>query len=416
MKRNLITQIKNEWRDNLWLIVELIVVSVAVWILTVFLCMALRTKFEEKGFDITDVYKIAVRTVPATSPEFIDNGDKTQANNLSDLRMLMQHIRKSPYVEVAAFSCGALPYSFNYSGNELHVIGSEDSVHYRGNIRIATPEIVRVIKPISIDNLPPSQLEKMLKDGGLLISPNQEYDRIRNTRDLLGEKVMLFDTVNPRTISALIYSIKRTEYEPQISTVLMGIDENEDRYLRACHEIALRVKPGMGKKFEEEFYSSPDMRRLRNVYLSELSYMEDVRAANQQHADTQVRLICAGIVFLIVIIFLGLLGTFWFRIRQRVAEIALRKTCGATSSDIFRRTISEGMLLLTIASIPAIAFDIFIHTKLVSIGYSVSEYAWLSLIAFCATTVLMTLMIIAGIAFPARKAMEIEPALALKEE
>ena len=45
--------------------------------------------------------------------------------------------------------------------------------------------------------------------------------------------------------------------------------------------------------------------------------MEDVRAANQHYSDSMVRLWSAGIVFLLVIIFLGLLGTFWFRIRQR---------------------------------------------------------------------------------------------------
>ncbi len=34
MKRNLLTQIKNEWRDNLWLVIELAIVAVAIWALS----------------------------------------------------------------------------------------------------------------------------------------------------------------------------------------------------------------------------------------------------------------------------------------------------------------------------------------------------------------------------------------------
>lgn len=416
MKRNLITQIKNEWRDNLWLIIELMIVSVAVWMLCVFLNMAVRYKFEEKGFDTEDVYKIAIRTLPETSPEYIDNGEKTWSDNMSDRRMLINRIRKSPYVEAAAFSSNALPYQFNYMGNELNIIGSEDSIRYGGNVRLASPEIVKVLKPVSLDNIPAEELENMLRSNGLFISPELRYDRLRNTRDLLGKKALLYDTVTPRTVSALIASIRRNEYEHPVGTILMGIDENHDGLVAEAGDIAVRVKPGMGKKFEEEFYSTPEMRRMRNVYLTQLSDMDDVRSANQHHSDTQVRLVCSGILFLIVIIFLGLLGTFWFRIRQRSGEIALRKTCGATDSDIFKRTIGEGILLLVIASIPAIAADIFLHYKIVSSDTVPSEYAWVSVIAFGVTTLLMALMIIAGIAFPAKKAMEIEPAIALKEE
>lgn len=186
MKRNLITQIKNEWRDNLWLIIELMIVSVAVWMLCVFLNMAVRYKFEEKGFDTEDVYKIAIRTLPETSPEYINNGEKTWSDNMSDRRMLINRIRKSPYVEAAAFSSNALPYQFNYMGNELNIIGSEDSIRYGGNVRLASPEIVRVLKPVSLDNIPAEELENMLRSNGLFISPELRYDRLRNTRDLFG--------------------------------------------------------------------------------------------------------------------------------------------------------------------------------------------------------------------------------------
>lgn len=55
MKRNLLTQIKNEWRDNLWLVIELAIVAVAIWALSFTLYDTLRPKFDDKGYDIDNV-------------------------------------------------------------------------------------------------------------------------------------------------------------------------------------------------------------------------------------------------------------------------------------------------------------------------------------------------------------------------
>lgn len=229
---------------------------------------------------------------------------------------------------------------------------------------------------------------------------------------------MLFDTVYPKLISGIISDMKRSEYEHQIGTILAPIDESQDNMLSFSSEIAVRVKSGMGKKFEEEFLTDRNMRKLRNVYLTELTDMADARRDTQYSQDTQVRLIVAGIMFLLIIIFLGLLGTFWFRIRQRSAEIALRMTCGATSGDIFRRTIGEGILLLLITMIPTLIIEVILHFKFVvdeSFPFWLPE--WLpSAAAFAFTLIIMAAMIVAGVVFPARKAMKIEPAIALKEE
>lgn len=418
MNRKLITQIKNECRDNIWMIVELTVVAVAIWLLTIFLFMAVYPKFDETGTDINDVYKIKIKTIDSQSPEYQDFGDSQKETEFADMRMLMRRIRKSPYVEAAAFSCNAMPYQYNYQGNGLNPIGSTDSILYNGNVRMGSPEIVRVLRPVSHDNLSYSEMEDMLRKGGILISHSPLYDRQRDTRKLIGQKVMLFDTVYPKLISGIISDMKRSEYEHQIGTILAPIDESQDNMLSFSSEIAVRVKSGMGKKFEEEFLTDRNMRKLRNVYLTELTDMADARRDTQYSQDTQVRLIVAGIMFLLIIIFLGLLGTFWFRIRQRSAEIALRMTCGATSGDIFRRTIGEGILLLLITMIPTLIIEVILHFKFVvdeSFPFWLPE--WLpSAAAFAFTLIIMAAMIVAGVVFPARKAMKIEPAIALKEE
>lgn len=417
MKRNLITQIKNEWRDNLWLIVELTVVAVAVWYLAFTLLYTLKPKFDTKGFNVENVYRVDIRNVSPESPDFVNLGEDNEAAGLSDLRMIIQRIRRSPHVEAAAFSSNALPYQYSYIGNELNVVGSDDSIKYNGNVRIASPDIVRIIRPESVDGLSLKQMEADLRNNGLFISPEDSYfSKFRNVHDLIGKKVIIYrDTLNPKSISGLIESIRRSEYENATGTILMGMDENDNTMLSRVSEIAILVKRGMQKKFEEEFYSDRDMRRLRNVYLTHLQSMEDVRHSSQYFQDTAVRRISFGIIFLLVIIFLGMLGTFWFRIRQRMGEIALRKTCGATNSEIFRRIISEGLILMAIAAIPAMAISAVLFFKVISEG-NPDSFIWYAVSAFAISLLLMCVIIVTGIIFPARKAMEIEPAIALKEE
>ena len=49
------------------------------------------------------------------------------------------------------------------------------------------------------------------------------------------------------------------------------------------------------------------------------------------------------VLFLLVNVFLGLIGTFWFRTRRRRSEIALRMTMGSTRGGVFRLLIGSGI-------------------------------------------------------------------------
>ena len=121
--------------------------------------------------------------------------------------------------------------------------------------------------------------------------------------------------------------------------------------------------------------------------------------------------------FLLVNIFLGLLGTFWFRTQQRKSEIALHKAHGATNQMVFTRLLSEGWLLLLIITPLALIIDF-------NLAYAELN-AWrngttleVDRLLFCAliSFLLIGLMITIGVSIPVRKAMNINPAEALHNE
>ena len=426
MNRNLIKQIRNEWRENLWLCIELLIVSVAVWALSLFLYSNLRPTFEEKGYDITDVYRININTIDPASPEYI-KGEDELAQKANDIRVLLARIRKSPNVELAGLSRNALPYQFSYFGNKINFKGLPDTIVYHGNVRQGSAEMARILRFRSKDGKTPEELEEILRRDEFLIADAPSWYivgnkdlKITDAKSLIGLQAYQGDSTFTHRIGGVIASLKRNEYELRGGDIFVVMPEDNDESVNGSFEIAILVKAGMGKKFEDEFYSNPDMRRMRNVYLTQLTAMNNARTANQHHRDTEVRLSISGVVFLLLIIFLGLLGTFWFRIRQRTGEIALRKTCGATSSDVFRRIVSEGLLLLLFISIPALIADgLLTHYLMREYSLSMTDYhfSWIPAgIAYLIAMALMVIMIIIGVWFPARQAMKIEPAIALKDE
>ena len=124
-----------------------------------------------------------------------------------------------------------------------------------------------------------------------------------------------------------------------------------------------------------------------------------------------------GMAFLLVNIFLGLLGTFWFRTQQRKGEIALHKAHGATNGMVFTRLLSEGWLLLLIITPIALIIDFNLAHAELNAWRNGTTLEWDRLL-FCGgiSFALIALMIAIGIGIPARKAMKIDPAEALHNE
>ena len=151
-----------------------------------------------------------------------------------------------------------------------------------------------------------------------------------------------------------------------------------------------------------------------NYLLTNVSSFDDIRRNFQRKETTTIRNYSVGMGFLMLNIFLGLLGTFWFRTQQRVNEIAIRRVNGATRRGIFRRLIGEGLLLLALVTPAAIVIDsLLLHYDIATYFGEQHSSALRVIICAGASFALMALMVIAGIWFPARRAMRIEPAEAL---
>lgn len=214
--------------------------------------------------------------------------------------------------------------------------------------------------------------------------------------------------------------IKRNVYEARSRDIVLlyPLPENNPLALAEGSYINIRLRPGCDKSFLESFAADRESKyRRANTYISDIKSYDQLDRITNHHATVTNRKYIACMVFMLACVFLGLFGTFWFRTRQRVSEIAIRKVNGASNRSIFARLMTEGILLLLIVTPLAILGDWLICRNELSEYFNGAYFeTWRFIATVAATFALLALMIVVSIWYPARKAMKINPAIALKDE
>lgn len=415
MKRNLLTQIKNEWRDNLWLVIALTIVTGLIWIAAIIFYTNVKACFLPRGFSYENVFTLSVQKLSQKSPYYTaieeENEDERRQAYYDDFRSLLIRLKENPNVENVGFHWGATPYSMNYSGFSLTRTDIKDTIPYTGNRRSCSPEVIDVLGYESMTGKTTEQLVEMVRRGEVLVSDNKVYEENGgNVMDLIGKTVFMGnDSSMTYKVGDVIRNVRRMDYEDSWGGTIIN-PLNEDT---PWGDVVIKVRDGHDHRFKEDFKADGELRRQRNVYLSDLTKLADTRTVVQRPMDTSQHILVSLMTFLLLTIFLGLLGTFWFRMQQRVGEIAIRKVSGATKGDIFRRVISEGLILLCVASLTVSVIIWPFSRFFTGMFYcSYTELFVFEIIAIC----MVASGIVLSLWYPAWRAMRIEPAIALKTE
>lgn len=417
MDQKLIKQVKNEWRSNIWLVVELAVISVVLWYIIDYLFVTGSVYNQPRGFDISHCYRISTGHLTEQDSDYVPDRDGEKL--YEDYEELRRRIELRPEVEAASLSMNSTPYNGSNSGVRYLV----DSIFSAGYVicRRVSPEFPKVFRWRGMKGETPEELGEIIKRGDVLVSDNLLHfstDNPRPMTEYVGRKIVLdYDTAHPATVGASIVPVRYNDYmQGEMNrTVVSGIPRS---YFGVGGEFSVRVKANMDEGFIEALMADADIQlRAGNLFITNVESFDDVREAHQHGTETQIRNMIFIMAFLLVNIFLGLLGTFWFRTRQRSRDIAIRLVSGATKGDIFRLLISEGLVLLTIATPVALLADLNIaHAELNQ--YYEGEYLEWGRLLICGgvTYLLIALMIALGISIPAWRAMKIDPAVALRDE
>ena len=413
MNKKLFTQIKNEWRGNTWLAIELLLVSVVMWYITDNLYCTTATYLEPRGFDISHCYLIQMDKLNEKSPDYVayQEGDEER-----DVLELLKRIQRRPDIEAASLSQSAYPY--NGSNSDTHIQLTGDSIILgRGLIRrFVTPDFMQVFRYEGAKGETSEQLAQMLEEGKFLASENLYYTVNRKLTNYVGKRFYLHgDTTQTNILGAALKTVRYDDFQQARFSYSM-VDKLE--WFSVDHELCVRVRPENDQDFIARLKADSESQyRIGNVFISDIRSFKDIRRSFQQYRSNEIRNHITGMAFLLINIFLGLLGTFWFRTQQRKGEIALHKAHGATNQMVFTRLLSEGWLLLLIVTPIALLIDFNLAYAELNSWRNDTTLEWDRLL-FCGgiSFALIALMIAIGIGIPARKAMKIDPAEALHNE
>ena len=416
MNKKLFTQIKNEWRGNIWLVMELILVSVVMWWVTDKLYVRLATYFEPRGFNTEHCYKIEMGELTPKSPDYTE---RSYEERTADILELAERLRRRPEIEAVSLSHNAHPYNGSNGTIRLQLEGDTLEASNWVIRRQVTPDFVRVFQYQGANGETPEQLADMIERDEILVSDNlfsSLYKKPLPMTNYVGRRFHLNgDTTSSVRLGASLNVVRYNDFQTGNSsrTMVYKLD-----WFERDQELCVRVRPEHDVDFISKLKADSESQfRVGNIFISEVRSFVDIRRNVQQGYYNGMRNDFTIITFLLVNIFLGLFGTFWFRTQQRKGEIALHKAHGATNGMVFTRLLSEGWLLLLIITPIALIIDFNLAYAELNAWRNGTTLEWDRLL-FCGgiSFALIALMIAIGIGIPARKAMKIDPAEALHNE
>lgn len=403
MKRKLLKQICGEWRTNIWISIELLIVSIVVTVAVYAVYVNLRTYYMPMNIDMERTYEVVYSRIPPESESYdtiaakIDWG--TQQYNL--LRAMRNH----PIVEAAAMMPSyCMPYSRG-SMSSYYRADTTKSEQIQVRLVDTSRDYPKVFHLKGINGETPEQLEQVLKDGKAIISRDLFAEQGIDAANLIGKKI--YREWDEITVGAVIEPARWHEYDETGTRVIKQI--SDAAYGGLNIKLAVRIRPEFSGDVKETLMNEI---HVGNYYIVGVDDMRDVRRIALLDKDNEVRNQIVIVAFLLFNLFLGILGTFWLRTFHRTCEIAIRKVNGASELSILRRLLSEGLVLVAVASVIAFPVD-----GLILKITAEDIFTWIDTLKCAAFTfVAISLMTMLGTLFPALKAMRVNPAEALKSE
>ena len=148
-----------------------------------------------------------------------------------------------------------------------------------------------------------------------------------------------------------------------------------------------------------------------NVPLSAIESMDTLIDRSMGPRRFNLYLLGAFAAVSLALAALGLFGVMAYLVAQRTREIGVRLALGATRGEVFRLILGRGMTLAAIGAAGGIAAALGLTRVMETLLFSVSRTDPITFVAVPAA-----LMVVAGLAcyLPARRAMKVDPVVALR--
>lgn len=410
MIKQLIKIIYNERRANMTIFVELLVVSLCMWFLvdTIYSNIAFFNK--PKDMNIDNVYRVEWSIIGETSDEYDASAEIKAMSIGKQLFALNDMLRHYEGVEASAVSYVAVPYT----GSNISKVFETDSTNVTGSEMRAVSEEFPMVYNMRSPNSTSEQLSQVMKEGKMILS-SKFANKLFGTDDCIGKSYYEIGDNRRELIVGDVLEESRSEEMSPDRQVTYFILEPQDLTWQTNLNIDLRVKEDAVDGFVERFRVDKENMRYGNLFVSEIRAVKDVRDSMYKNDYAEWKMLGGMVVFLLVNVFLGVVGTFWYRTEQRKKEMGLRMAIGSTRSSLRTILVGEGILMLVMAYVltlivAAILIELLYLCK--TIDFSIGRFFTCHAIVFAT----MVVMIMIGVFIPSQMITKLKPAEVLHAE
>lgn len=416
MIKHILQIIWNERKHNTGIWLEFFLVSVFLWFIVDFVYVTVGIYSKPLGFDTRHTYIMRLGLLNENSPEFQEE-DSLQVK-VEEILTIHERIQHNPMVEAASLSYHSSP----------HIGSNRSKTVFRDTFQTNSPVLERRVTPdffkvfrYQSKSGNTEELVQAIERNEFAISESVEKQLFPDGVSAVGKNIAFGpnDSITFR-VGAVSKEVRYDNFDTwnlyfarSLSNNYLGIFTGDNINNL---EICVRVKPEEDRDFINRFrMDMSEQLRIGNYYLSTIESIPENKKVYQRNEMNNLRLRMFILFFLLLNIFLGITGTFWFRTQHRKGEIGLRVALGDTQRKILLKYYMEGLILLTSAMIPAaIVLHIFVITEILTYH---STLTWgRFFIGMAITWLLLASMIVLGIWLPTRKAVKIPPAEALHDE
>jgi predicted permease len=155
------------------------------------------------------------------------------------------------------------------------------------------------------------------------------------------------------------------------------------------------------------------LRKVSGLPVSNVRSMEDVvsRSISRQRFNMLLMTVFGGSALLLAAI--GIYGLMAYSVEQRTQEIGIRLALGATTADVLRMIVRQGMLLAAIGILVGLGSAFGLARVIANLLYGVTAH---DPAVFVGVAGLLGIVALVGVWLPARGAVRIDPVIALRAE
>lgn len=419
MIKHLLTLIWNQRSGNVWIFLELLLVTAMLWVMADSLLVDAYTYRQPLGYDITNTYSVEFnKEFDSSLPDSLQDAESDSENFLR----LLDNLRHCPEVEAVGLSAASIPYT--YSRRYRNGLISENDTAYNSQVwrwYVTTPDYCRVFRMKTPDGKP--LYDEIMRHPGNVVLPENVVEGLFGTSVAVGKKIKTDPESNPMEVAAVMQPMREREFDKAIGHYLICLKTDQEVsdliteqgvYYIQC---VLRMKDGFKAEDMNAFLQAQgDRLQVGNLYVSTLKPISEYRADMlKPRLDNQKKKI-AMVGFMLVNIFFGIVGTFWLRTQSRRAEIGLRAAVGASKAQLRRELFLEGLFLLALTLPFLLIFLVNMLYLDMPDTYRLAYTWWRFLITLSVSYLLMGGMIYLGIRIPANKITRMNPAETLHYE